>query len=64
MPACPRCDGCGKLANDDEGTPWSRWLDLPLKSSIAVQMGLVRPVVCPVCGGTGQAQQSESAEEA
>ena len=33
---CPRCAGCGRIANDDEGTPWCYWEELPLKSSIAV----------------------------
>jgi hypothetical protein len=51
---CSRCAGCGKIASDEEGTPWKYWLELPLKSAIAVVAGLVRPVVCPACGGTGK----------
>ncbi len=50
---CPRCDGCGYVANDDDGTSWSAWLDLPLKSAGAVLMGLVKAIECPECGGTG-----------
>jgi hypothetical protein len=46
---CPTCEGCGQIANDDSQTPWSAWLDLPLKSSAAVLMGLVRPLPCPTC---------------
>jgi hypothetical protein len=23
---CPRCDGCGQLANSDEREPWSVWM--------------------------------------
>jgi hypothetical protein len=51
---CPRCDGCGKIANSDEGEPWSTWESLPPGSDIAVRMGLVKPVLCPDCGGSGK----------
>lgn len=50
---CPRCKGCGQLANSDSGEPWTDWLKLPLESALAVFIGLVRPVTCPACGGTG-----------
>lgn len=52
---CTTCEGCGKIANDDSGTPWSAWTSLPLHSSAAVLMGLVRPVPCPDCNGSGKA---------
>ena len=51
---CERCDGCGKIANDDEGTPWSFWENLPVKSAGAMLMGLVKPLPCPECGGSGE----------
>jgi hypothetical protein len=51
---CRKCEGCGKIASDDEQTPWSRWLKLPLESSIAVVAGLVTPLECPECEGTGR----------
>lgn len=51
---CDKCDGCGKIANDDDGTPWKFWLELPLQSSAAVLMGLVVPLTCPQCGGSGK----------
>lgn len=51
---CTKCEGCGKVANDADQTPWRHWLRLPLESSAAVLMGLVRPVPCPRCGGTGK----------
>lgn len=51
---CTRCDGCGRLADTVAGEPWSVWLDLPLKSSLAVLAGLVHPVPCPACDGTGR----------
>lgn len=51
---CPRCNGCGKIADGEEGAPWTFWLDLPLKSAVAVTAGLVRPIDCPSCGGSGE----------
>ncbi len=51
---CDRCDGCGKIASDDEGSPWSAWLALPPGSDLAVRLGVVRPIDCPDCGGAGQ----------
>lgn len=52
---CPKCDGCGKIADSEDGEPWTIWTDLPLKSSAAVLMGLVKPINCPECGGSGNA---------
>lgn len=54
MSKCVNCDGCGKIADDDDGAPWSMWLSLPVQSSIAIQMGWVKPIDCPECGGTGK----------
>lgn len=51
---CPRCRGSGLIADTPEGEPWSDWLDLPLRSSIAVLVGAVKPIACPRCGGTGR----------
>jgi len=56
---CPRCAGCGKVANTPEGEPWSHWTDLPLNSAGAVIVGLVRPVTCPACGGRGRVSSQE-----
>ncbi len=53
-PKCRKCDGCGKVATDDDGTPWTFWANLPPGADLAVQLGLVRPVACPVCGGAGR----------
>ncbi len=50
--ACDKCGGCGQVADTDEQEPWTAWLDIPLKSSMAVVMGLVRPITCPQCKGT------------
>lgn len=54
---CDTCEGCGQVViNDDDRdiTPWSAWLNVPLRSSGAVLLGLVRPVPCPQCGGKGE----------
>lgn len=51
---CPRCAGCGKIANTEDGEAWTHWLALPLQSSAAVLMGIVRPIVCPACSGSGK----------
>ena len=61
---CVRCDGCGQIANDEEGTPWTAWLELPLKSSAAVLCGLVEPVECPDCKGTGEVKNMQPAHKA
>lgn len=50
---CERCEGCGLLADSEDREPWTVWLNLPLRSSLAVLAGLVRPVQCDRCGGTG-----------
>lgn len=54
MGKCMKCEGCGRIANDDDGTPWTYWENLPLKSGLAVMAGLVRPQPCPACNGTGE----------
>lgn len=50
---CTRCDGCGEIADTDEGEPWTQWANLPLQSATAVLMGIVKPIPCPKCGGAG-----------
>ena len=59
-PKCQRCDGCGKIANDEDGTPWTFWEKLPLQSAGAAVMGMVRPIDCPDCKGTGDATTKEA----
>lgn len=55
---CETCDGCGKLANTKDREPWSRWLELPVRSSLALQLGIVTPITCPDCKGAGKVQKS------
>ena len=50
---CRRCDGCGKIANSDDGEPWTAWAELPPGSDLAVRAGIVKPIPCPSCKGTG-----------
>ena len=51
---CMKCDGCGKITNDDDGSPWSLWEAMPFESKVVVRMGLVKPLKCPKCNGTGK----------
>lgn len=55
---CSTCDGCGKIANDDDRTPWTYWAELKPPSNMAVAMGLVRPITCPDCNGVGKVASS------
>lgn len=59
---CSKCDGCGRIANDEDETPWKFWENLPLKSGAAVIAGVVRPVVCHVCNGTGETIPDDDAD--
>lgn len=52
---CPRCAGCGQLANDAEQTPWKYWLEIPVGSAAAIITGIVQPFPCPDCKGSGKA---------
>jgi hypothetical protein len=56
---CPTCAGCGKIANDEDRTPWKYWMELPLQSSVAVLMGMIQPVRCPDCRGSGERSRVE-----
>lgn len=59
---CSKCDGCGRIANDEDETPWKFWENLPLKSGAAVIAGVVCPVVCHVCNGTGETIPDDDAD--
>jgi len=50
--ACERCLGWKKV-DDGEKQSWKYWAELPEQSRLAVNMGLVKPIDCPDCGGTG-----------
>lgn len=59
---CNRCDGCGSIASGEEGAPWSRWTSLPSESQLAIRMGVVWPIPCPDCNGTGRAALEEPSQ--
>lgn len=46
---CPRCDGCGRIADTEDGEPWSAWEKVQHLSNelcdTADDSGLVRAVV-------------------
>jgi hypothetical protein len=56
MKRCERCNGCGRIANSDDGEPWSDWEGLPPGSDVAVRLGIVSPIPCPSCGGSGKVE--------
>jgi hypothetical protein len=52
---CPKCLGDGRVAGGtDDLDPWPIWAALPPGSDLFVQLGMVYPVTCPQCGGTGE----------
>ncbi len=59
---CAKCHGCGQVADTDDQEPWTAWTALPLQSAGAVVAGLVKPIDCPVCGGTGEPAKSAATE--
>lgn len=54
---CTRCRGCGQVADTPDAEPWTVWMDLPVRSAVAVVAGLVRPKPCPTCDGAGVVAQ-------
>lgn len=42
-----------KVANTDDREPWSMWENLPENSKLAIHLGIVQPIDCPECDGTG-----------
>lgn len=54
---CERCHGW-KQVDDGEGQSWKYWAELPAQSRIAVTMGLVKPVQCPECKGSGRNERN------
>ena len=50
---CVRCHGEGEIADTKDGEPWSAWKSLPPGSDVAVRLGWVKPIPCPICNGKG-----------
>lgn len=55
LDVCWQCDGCGRIADSAGGEPWTVWQELQPPANVAVVTGVVSPVTCPACGGTGRA---------
>ncbi len=55
MTDCVSCEGCGQVADTEEHEPWTAWMNLPLNSAHAVILGIVKPMACTACGGSGHA---------
>jgi len=58
--ACQQCLGWKRVANDDERSSWKHWAELPAPENIAVRLGLVYPVECPRCQGSGRERADEA----
>lgn len=54
MIKCPQCDGCGQVADNYEGEPWSVWKAEVMPALLAVIVGIVGPVDCDSCNGLGE----------
>lgn len=52
--ACQFCWGSGKVTDGDDPEPWPIWAALRGPASAAVTLGIVYPVNCPKCEGTGK----------
>lgn len=58
---CPRCVGCGKLADSEDNEAWVYWIPPYLNppENLAVVMGIVKPIDCHDCAGTGKIEVPE-----
>ena len=57
---CGRCAGCGQISDGDPGEPWSAWMALPVESAVGMLAGIVKPIDCPDCNGTGERPKTQS----
>ena len=60
--ACMLCDGYKRIDDGKDGVSWKHWEELPAQSAIAVRMGLVKPIVCPRCNGSGKEPEAWTRE--
>jgi len=59
MSECMRCAGCGQIADDEDGRPWTYHTGKPQAAQMAIWRGWISPIPCPDCGGTGKAKADE-----
>ena len=52
--ACQQCLGWKRIDDGSEGTSWKHWAELSAPANLAVQLGVVKPIECPRCAGTGR----------
>lgn len=52
--ACQKCLGWKKIANDDDQSSWKHWAELPAPNNIMATLGMVFPIDCPRCQGSGK----------
>ena len=46
---CPKCKGCGQVANDGAETPWIDWKGLDLIMTLLCLGEVMTPKPCPMC---------------
>ena len=61
--ACEQCLGW-KRVDDSDYASWKYWAELRAQSAIAIHMGLVKPIMCPRCSGTGIEPKSSDKSKA
>lgn len=55
---CGKCDGCGRVADTTTQEPWTAWMGLTLGQAASVVLGVVKPIPCPECDGSGKPSQA------
>ncbi len=50
--ACEQCLGW-KRVDDGELQSWKYFEELPAQSKIGIALGLIKPITCPRCKGSG-----------
>lgn len=59
--ACQQCLGWKRVDNGRDRGSWKYWAELPAQSQVAIAMGLVGPIECPRCGGSGKEPEEADA---
>jgi len=52
--ACTLCEGWKRVDNGDDPVSWKDWEGLPYANALAIRLGIVKPIRCPRCNGTGK----------